>query len=389
MLPSRQCQVLRLIRRHGPMSRSNLSHSLPLHPNIAGQLVGGMIEAGILREGISDPFGRGRPRVPLEIDPGNRFMLAATINREEVSACRFNLLGQAIGNTLSKSIRQSSHPARVAADLLTRLDSEATLGVGVSVNGFINPDDPRTLLLSSVASDGGSADLSPLYDFVGERPMVLENDMHALAAQWVLSHARDASEHILLVSVRDGSFGAAILADGRPSHCGVAGCNELGHVRFLVDTDLCHCGRKGCLERICSSGFLRLKGASDTTTLLESCAKYHVSRGAPMTELLRYLSIGLANAVNFVRPDRLVIASPFVKYPAFADRLQHDVREQLLKPIADRLHIDLWPPTEDQPSVKSLGWLVLAPIYIENWPLHNRKGMQSTSSVDFAPIPAL
>ena len=206
MLPPRQCQVLRLIRRHGPTSRSNVSQSLRLHPNIAGQLVGGMIEAGILREGFSDPLGRGRPRVPLEIDPDTRVVLAATINREEASACRFNLLGQAIGNTLSRPVRKSCHPAKVAADLLSRLDSEATLGVGISVNGFINPDDPRTLLLSSVASEGGSADLSPLYDFVGERPMVLENDMHALAAQWVLGHARDAGEHILLVSIRDGAL---------------------------------------------------------------------------------------------------------------------------------------------------------------------------------------
>ena len=270
MLPPRQCQVLRLIRRHGPTSRSNVSQSLRLHPNIAGQLVGGMIEAGILREGFSDPLGRGRPRVPLEIDPDTRFVLAATINREEASACRFNLLGQAIGNTLSRPVRKSCHPAKVAADLLSRLDSEATLGVGISVNGFINPDDPRTLLLSSVASEGGSADLSPLYDFVGERPMVLENDMHALAAQWVLGHARDAGEHILLVSIRDGALGGALLVDGRPSHCGVAGCNELGHVRFLVDTDPCHCGRTGCLERICSSGFLRLRGAAKTTTLLDA-----------------------------------------------------------------------------------------------------------------------
>ena len=96
--------------------------------------------------------------------------------------------------------------------------------------------------------------------------------------------------------------------------------------------------------------------------------------------------MGLANAVNFVRPDRLVIASPCVKYAAFADRLQQDTRNQILKPIADRLHIDLWPPMEDQPSVKSLGWLVLAPIYIKNWPLHNRQVMPSTSPIHLAPI---
>jgi predicted NBD/HSP70 family sugar kinase len=359
------------------MSRSALSERLDLHPNIAGQLVNDMIQAGILREGHRDALGRGRPKVPLEIDPTRRCMLAATISREEVSACRVNLLGQTIGDILSKPNRKRSFPAKEAAELLARLDSDVTLGVGVSVVGFVNPDDPRTLLMSSISAEGCSTDLSPLYDFVGDRPMVLQDDMHALAAKWVLTHAIDPSEQILLVSIHDGSFGAAVLVDGRPSHCGVAGCNELGHVRFPVDTELCHCGRSGCLERICSSEFLHRRGTSVGCNLLDACAKYPHAHKAQLAGMLELLSLGLANAVNFIRPDRLVIESPFVRYPMFAQRLQQDVREQLLGPIGDRLQIDLWPHSIDEPAIASLGWLALAPIYIENWPLHERLSHES------------
>jgi predicted NBD/HSP70 family sugar kinase len=347
-----------------------LSQRLDLHPNITGQLVSDMIDAGILREGHRDVLGRGRPKVPLEIDPTRRCLLAATISREEVSACRINLLGQTIGDILCKPVRKRSFPARETAALLRQLDGKATLGIGISVVGFVDPDNPRTLLMSSISSEGCSTDLSPLYDFVGDRPMVLQDDMHALAAKWVLSHTIDPSEQILLVSIHDGSFGAAVLVNGRPSHCGVAGCNELGHVRFLVDTEPCHCGRSGCLERICSSEFLRRRGGPAGCSLLEACAKYPHTHESQMGEVIELLSLGLANAVNFIRPDRLVIESPFVRYPVIAQRLQNEVREQLLGPIGDRLQIDLWPPAIGEPAIQSLGWLALAPIYIENWPLH-------------------
>ncbi len=382
MLPKRQCQVLRLIRRHGPISRKEVSNFLELHPNIAGQLVGDMLESGIVREGLSDSLGRGRPRIPLEIDPDSRFMLAATINRDEVSACRINLLGQVSGNTLSKSIHHASCPAEVAAELLERLDSESTLGIGISALGFIDPEDSRTLLLSSVAAKGCSCDLSPLYDVVGGRPLVLENDMHALAAQWVLSHGDESPEHILLVSIRDGTLGAAVLVDGRPNHGGVAGCNELGHVKFFVDTEPCYCGQVGCLERICSSEFLRLHGAPSKTTLTKAVANMNKSPLPQMQKFMDYLGTGLANAVNFIRPDRLVIAGPLVQSHPFSRSLQQEVQENLLSPISDRLRIDFWPLADAQPSVNTLRCLALAPIYLGHWPLHqeDKSGQAQRSS---------
>ena len=379
MLPHRQCQVLRLIRRHGPIGRKEISRLLDMHPNIVGNLVGSMIDEGIIREGASDALGRGRPRVPLEVDPVTRFMLAATINSSEVCVCRINLLGQVTGNTLTKTIRKSTFPAEVAADLLRRLDGENALGVGISVSGFVDPDDPCTLLLSSVASKGCSNDLSPLYNVVGDRPLVLENDMHALAAQWALSQSDQSHEHILLVQIRDGALGAAVLVDGQPSHGGVAGCNELGHVRFFVETEPCFCGKVGCLERICSSSFLRLQGAPAKTTLSDAISGMNKTPIPQMQKLIEYLGAGLANAVNFIRPDRLVLASPFVHNQAFSARLQREVRDGMLSPIADRLHIDLWPLEDAHPSVRSLGWLALAPIYLENWPLHEVEWEDETS----------
>ena len=95
--------------------------------------------------------------------------------------------------------------------------------------------------------------------------MILENNMHALAAWWSLIHQADIDEDVLLVSIGDGQMGAALLIEGKPNRGCAIGANELGHMRFFVDTEICYCGHPGCLERVCSTEFLRRRGVSSGT----------------------------------------------------------------------------------------------------------------------------
>src|SRR5690606_10532259 len=133
--------------------------------------------------------------------------------------------------------RQAEGADAVAAavDLLNNIDHEPLVAVGVSVTGFV--DAPRQVLLqSSVAPGGEPVDLRPITDAAAGRRVVLENDLQALATQWLLTHEAEAHEDILLVFVRDGAIGAAVLIGGRPYRGCVMGGNELGHTRLPLDT---------------------------------------------------------------------------------------------------------------------------------------------------------
>ena len=99
--------------------------------------------------------------------------------------------------------------------------------------------------------------MEPLYEMAGDRPLVLENNMHALAAWWLLMHQAESDEDVLLVSIMDGQMGAALLIDGRPNRGCATGANEIGHMRFFVDTETCYCGHPGCLERVVSTEFMK------------------------------------------------------------------------------------------------------------------------------------
>jgi predicted NBD/HSP70 family sugar kinase len=199
--------------------------------------------------------------------------------------------------------------------------------------------------------------------------------MHALAARWLLTHQAEQYEDVLLIYFEDGQLGAALLIDGRPNRGCVTGANELGHTRLPVETEVCYCGQPGCLERICSTEFLRRRGVP-SGSLFEHASSYREdpdraggngARGdKAIAEVLDYLSAGLANAVNFIRPNRLVLSSELTRYPEFLDALLRSTRTRIMGKILDRVRIDLWDQV-DSHSAETASWLALASLYREGW----------------------
>ena len=68
MVP-RQRSVLQAIWRAGRLSRRDLHEQTGIRPNTVGSDAALLLKEGILRECTTKSLGRGRPRVPLEIDP--------------------------------------------------------------------------------------------------------------------------------------------------------------------------------------------------------------------------------------------------------------------------------------------------------------------------------
>ena len=322
-------------------------------------------------------MGQGRPRVPLEIDTTARDVVGLALSPGQVDVARLNLRGQLLGATQSKSVANVEELVPTAQRLLKSTVRDQSLAVGISSPGFLDPEQ-RAILFSSVMRTPQPLGVQSLYESVGERPIVFENDMHALAVRWVLTHQAEQNQDVLLVYIGDGRLGAALLIDGRPNRGCLIGANELGHTRFLVEVEKCYCGQVGCLERICSSVFLNGrngKSASGGTnkgadhqpagTLFERIARYDES-DERLAQMMQYLACGLSNAINFVRPNRLVLVSELTRYPTFNDRLLREIRSGVLFELVDRVRIDVW----DQPgavSAETAGWLALAGLYQEGW----------------------
>src|SRR5437762_5648000 len=281
-LDARQQEILRLLWSSGRMSRWELHRQTGVNPNAVGVDVGALLNQGFIRERQSQGAGPGRPRIPLEVDPTVRHVVGLAVSPGKVEAGRLSLKGNLLGRPLSRSNSDPAKTVAAAQALLRESINDRTLAIGLSVTGFVDPSQKATLLSSSFAGHSG-ASLAPLYELAGDRPVILENNMHALAAWWSLIHQADIDEDVLLVSIGDGQMGAALLIEGKPNRGCAIGANELGHMRFFVDTEVCYCGHPGCLERVCSTEFLRRRGVS-SGTLFEHASQFGIDGRRDGTE---------------------------------------------------------------------------------------------------------
>jgi predicted NBD/HSP70 family sugar kinase len=262
---------------------------------------------------------------------------------------------------LERRVADPVEMVSAGAALIETIGTNGAVAIGIGATGFVDPDT-RSILTSSSTMRHSPTRLDPVYAAAGKCPVLLENDMHARAFHWMLSQSRDLSEDVLLVDLRDGALGAALLVDGHPNRgCIIAG-NELGHTRLPVETEICYCGHVGCLECICSSSFLARLTKDSTADLYQSLAGFRAGKKGPLSEIAAHLAMGIGNAINFIRPNRVLLTGRVTEARPFCDYLLARTREFLLAPLADRVRIDIW-ETPPLATAEAAAWVALAGIF--------------------------
>jgi predicted NBD/HSP70 family sugar kinase len=375
--------LYRQVLLHGGRSRAELQRLTGLRSNTVIDVAEAMTEAGWttwgrLPDGGSTDGGmrRGRPAVPLEIDRRRRAVVGIALSPQRVESAVLNLSGDVLHRPVLDGVNRESDLTRTAVAALRRARGRRTLAVGVSVTGLID-DDQERLLLSSSAPHQPGLSLAPLIHAAGELPLALDNDTHAMSDRWRLGHPDAAGETVLLIAVGDGRLGASIRPSGSPPDAGcVRGGNELGHVQVAPipghALPACFCGQPRCLERAVSSATVqRLTGRPDT---LRDALRAGIE--APASDLgragrllLDRLAEAVANAVNLIRPHRVVWAdldrTPCLT-PAIAERLNLTTRSIILPALAHRVRFERWatgsPGTPPQAAIAAghLAMMLLA-----------------------------
>ncbi len=125
--------------------------------------------------------------------------------------------------------------------------------------------------------------------------------------------------------------GGVIAIDGRVhlGHDGTAG--ELGHQTIDPDGPSCGCGDNGCLEAFVRAD--RFAEACGTATVKEAVIAARAGRPQAMAGITRvgtYLGIGIANMIEVITPDRVVVGGGI---SAAADLLFEPIRAELRRRV--------------------------------------------------------
>jgi glucokinase len=243
--------------------------------------------------------------------------------------------------TLLASLAQACSAAGVEASDLR--------GLGVATPGWV---DTERGVVPAAPQLVGWRDV-PLVEMLRERLGVtvrLENDANAAALGENAFGAGRGTQHMLYITVSTG-VGAGIIVDGRLYGGAKGSAGEIGHTIVDPSGPPCGCGGHGCLESLSSGTAIARKAAQaadrgDSAALSEIKEREgrlgarqvaDAARGGDKVSIAiyeeagYYLGIALANAVNLLSPEAIIIGGGVMQAKElFLPRAEETMRDLAL-----------------------------------------------------------
>lgn len=223
------------------------------------------------------------------------------------------------------------------------LELQDCTAIGVSCGG---PLDTKTGVVYSPPNLPGW-DAFPLKERLEKEfnlQVNIENDANACAlAEYKLGGGKGYNA-VLYMTMSTG-IGGGIVIDGRIYRGANDSAGEVGHQILLPDGPLCGCGRRGCLEALCSGpaiarrAIAEIKKDANTSMLklvdgnVELVKSEHVLKAAfqgdklalrIVEETAYYMGWGIANLVNILNPDIVLLGTIAI---AAGDLILDPIRE--------------------------------------------------------------
>jgi predicted NBD/HSP70 family sugar kinase len=345
--------VLQQVAAEGAISRAELAGVTRLTKGTVSTLVQELLRLGLLVELGTQPDGRvGRPRTVLALNGDGHCGIGLEINVDYIAVCVANLLHEvrfhrvdAIDNRSASLGRVLDRSARLVQAAVQAAAAEGLrpAGIAVAVPGTV--DVPAGRLL--VAPNLGWSDVR-IVDELSVRlgaalPVLADNDANlgALGELW-LGIGAESGDYIH-VSGEIG-IGAGVVVDGTLFRGSRGFAGEIGHVVVDPDGPPCSCGGRGCLERFAGQEAILAAAGLPTTSattlgqvdtplreLLALLGQRNRRAEAAVRSAANALGIGLADVVNVLDPDTIVLGGTYASLaPWLVDPLEDVLARQVI-----------------------------------------------------------
>ncbi|MBQ0987007.1 ROK family transcriptional regulator [Streptomyces sp. F63] len=328
--------VLRQIIAHSPVSRQELAAATGLSLATVANLVGELLALGLLTEVGFEESAGGRPRGLVAVNTSGGALVGVDVAETYVHVELFDPALNVLARADEELRPGENGPRQVAGHIVAAVESvtgqggrgsgtgggdRRILGVGVSVPGQVDREGGV-----SVYAPNWDWHEVPLLSLLAGRlphPLHLDNPLRActVAELW-FGAARDRGDAVV---VNLGTGVGAGLALGGSLHRGVTNsAGEWGHTTLVLDGRPCHCGNRGCVEAyVGAPAIMRrlreldpgspLLHPGDQTATIAALARA-AGEGDPVAvaavrETARFLGAGIADLVNLLNPEVIVLSS--------------------------------------------------------------------------------
>lgn len=324
---SNRARALWELYMNGPLTRQEVGVAAGVSPATVSNLVGELLEQGVVIEvGLEDSNG-GRPRGLLQVNPEYGFVVGVDVGETAFLVELFDLSMKVRASHVSTTELSRLDPQDVVdrvhegiASVIAQagVRSEQILGVGVGVPGLVEHGRDAVVHGQSVGWD--AVPLGAMLRKGMDLPLLIDNGAKTLGQAEKWFGAARGSDNAIIVLLGIG-VGTSIISNGELYRGSTSSAGEWGHTTVMVDGRQCRCGAVGCLEAYVGAEAIvgrydELKrrrvdvkpcDLEDRVAAIVSAKPSDKAAAKVLDETATYLGAGIADLVNLFNPERVVV----------------------------------------------------------------------------------
>lgn len=355
-------RILNLVRVGGRISRAEITKQSGLSAPTVSRIVEHLIEEGLVKEtGAGESSGGRRPTL-LEFSGHNTCIIGIDLGTTHILGVLSDLNADIIAeirrpNRVEEGfLRIMERTSGIIEELEGRRKgpSQRICGIGMAVAGLINRQ--RKIVEFSPDFQWHEVDVIGELSKRHDMPIIFDNVTRVMALGELWYGIGQEFKNFICVNVGYG-IGAGVVIDGKPLYGPTGMSGEFGHTTLEKDSRVqCDCGNHGCLEALASGNAIAKSArkaleVGNRSVLHDMCGG-DVSRitaemvadaakqgdalaGGVFERAMEYLGIGIANLINLLNPEAVVIGGGVAQAgDILFDRVRKTVMARSLKKIS-------------------------------------------------------
>lgn len=382
--------ILNIIRRDGPISRAEIAKQAKLTPPTVTNIVHELLESQLVKEREMGVSTGGRKPILLTINAESFYVIGVDVGIRQLRVVIADL-NATITNKIEEPIPDGIGKKEFVKLLIDQvggiiqhanLTKEKIIGIGIGMHGVV--DATEGVALYAPNFDLKNVPIKATLEREFQLPVKVENDAKALALGENWFGYGVNVQNMVCLNIGNG-IGAGIIIDDKlfNGKNGIAG--EIGHTAIDLNGPKCSCGNHGCLQALAAGDAIRERALKEINSGRKSSIAELVNgdmdrvdgkvvhqaaiHGDELAiEVLkqsgRYLGVGIANLINLLNPELVVISGGVSKAGKFIlDPIKTVVWERVLNQAAKQTDI-VQSKLGDQGTVIGALTLVLAELFI-------------------------
>jgi glucokinase-like ROK family protein len=334
--------VLFALLQGGLVSRVELAESLSLSNTTITNLTAELLENEIIAEDqveVTEKHRKvGRPRRMLRLIPNARFVIGVHIGVGMYRVAVTNLFAEIVHSNLVRYSLETK-PEDVISEIAQKIEESIdasgverwrVIGVGVGASGLVDTVSGVNVIAPRLG--WRNVPIRSLFEEKLDLPICVDNNTRAMALGEAYFGAGKGVDSLAFVYGRVG-VGAGFVVENQLFHGFNAGAGEIGHMVLLLEEgELCSCGNRGCLETLVSESVIIKEAKKRAFENPESLLYQYLQNkesSSPIDQVISaardgdkiaqdlfqergcYLGIALANLVNVLNPQLIILGGMF------------------------------------------------------------------------------